>query len=210
MDILRKEKRLQIILGGILLAVLLVVLFGPREALLGSGIRTVYLHVGLIWTGLAGFVVAALCGAWVLWRPRPFAQEAMAVAGGVGLAFYAAGVFMSMIASWDNWGNVFWREPRMAAAMNGLAVALIFQVAGSWSPWPRLRGALHIGLVGFVFWLNYSAPRVLHPDNPIWSSDSWRIQAAFILMGLLFVGLGGIIGYRTLQSRRAMRTPGSE
>jgi hypothetical protein len=205
MDIFGKEKRFWIVVGGLVVAVALVVLWGPREALLGSGIRTVYLHVGLIWSGLAGFVLAALCGGWVLWRPRPFAQELMAVAALFGLILYAAGVFMSMIASWDNWGNVFWREPRMAAALNGLAVALIIQVVGSWSPQPRLRAVLHISLVSIVFWLNYRAPRVLHPDNPIWQSDSWRIQLAFVLIGLLFISLGGVLGYGYLQNHRAGR-----
>ena len=202
MDFLRNQKRLGVILLSILSTVLFVLLLAPPEATLGEGIRTVYLHVGLIWTGMAGFVAAAFIGALILWRPLPNWLSWLETVSWVAFGFYTAGVLMSMVASWDNWGAVFMQEPRMSAAVNSLAVAIIVLIISSWSPWPRVRGGLQILLLIVIFWLTYSAPKILHPSNPIWSSDSLGIQLAFLSLFLLFAGAASYLAWHLYHRRR--------
>ncbi|MCP4417379.1 MAG: hypothetical protein GY805_12210 [Chloroflexi bacterium] len=51
---------------ALLAGVALVILLAPEERTLGSGIRSVYLHVGLVWVGLLGFGVTTVLGTAVL------------------------------------------------------------------------------------------------------------------------------------------------
>ena len=49
-------------------AIALLLWLAPAEKTMGTGMRSVYLHVGLIWTGIAGFGVGGLLGLLVLFR----------------------------------------------------------------------------------------------------------------------------------------------
>ncbi|MCB8987983.1 MAG: hypothetical protein H6661_09585 [Ardenticatenaceae bacterium] len=178
-----------IILGGLLTTAVFLLILAPEESTLGQGIKTVYVHVALTWTGMAGFVIAGLLGLAVLATASRRMAAWMQTLGWVAFGFYAAGIAMSALASKVNWGNVFWQEPRMMAAFNGLAVAVIILAANIWIPWLRLRGALQALLPVIIFWLTYSAPLLLHPRNPIFTSDSPGIKLAFGGMFLLMVGL---------------------
>lgn len=162
-----------------------IIWVGPNEQTLGSGIKSVYLHVGLTWAGMAGLGGAALLGlgiavtgklAWLSW---------MRTVGGVSTAVYGCGIAMSMIASQINWGGILLQEPRMAAALNGLAVALIVQVLLNWLPPSRWLGLLPLLLCGLILWLNSQAALVLHPPNPVRTTDSSRIQLTFLTVFVL-------------------------
>lgn len=179
----------------LLLAAMLIWL-GPAERTLGDGIRTVYVHVGLIWTGTAVFFVAAILGLIVLATGSNAWLRWMQVSGWVGTGFYAAGVAMSMVASQDNWGAIFLAEPRMAAALNGVAIALIVQIAIWWLPWMRLRGVLPAALIGLLYWLTSRADLVLHPRDPIGTSNATAIQLTFFGLFMLFSLLAGWLAWR--------------
>ncbi|WP_420641912.1 hypothetical protein [Candidatus Leptofilum sp.] len=174
---------------ALLVGVALLIALGPEERTLGSGIRSVYLHVGLIWAGLVGFGVTAALGLGLLITQKAAWLRWLSPVSWVALGFYAAGVFMSMVASADNWGSVFLQEPRMAASLNGLAVAIILLVLGSWQPWLRVRGGLAAAIIFVLLWFNMRAELVLHPPNPIANSDATPIQFTFLLATALFVAL---------------------
>lgn len=192
---------------GLLLALAgLLIWWGPDEQTLGQGIKIVYLHVGLIWAGLFGFVLAALVGLVVLVSGRSAGRGWLQTMGWVALGFYAAGVAASMLASKINWGAVFLQEPRMAAAVNGLAVAIILLIVADWTPWLRLRGALAIVLVGVLLWLNQRAALVLHPPNPIQASSSLGIRFTFVAVTAVFVLVGAWLTWYW-QRRRVGKAP---
>ena len=77
----------------------------------------------------------------------------------------------------------------MAASLNGLAVATILLILGSWQPWLRVRGALSASIIFVLLWFNFSAELVLHPRDPITTSQSTSIQFTFLFVTMLFVGL---------------------
>lgn len=180
-------------LATILLLALLVVLFGPAEKTLGNGIKAVYVHVSLTWAGLAGFVTAALLALAQLLTRQPRLESWRKTVGWVAFGFYLAGVAASAIASQVNWGAVFWQEPRMVTSLNVLAVALIVQLGNIFFPWRSLRAGLSLLLPAFIFWANFSAPLVLHPANPIRSSDATGIRLTFLTMFLLMVAAEGLL-----------------
>jgi hypothetical protein len=175
---------------GVVTAVLL--LLAPEEATLGSGIRSVYVHVALIWVGLAGFVVAGLIGLALLVTGKATLYLWMRTIGWIGVGFFAAGLAMSALASQVNWGAVFWQEPRMRSSGTSLAIAVIVMVAMDWFPWLRLRGALVTAVPIIFYWLTTRTELVLHPDNPILTSDSVGIQATFLGLFVL-VGLAAAL-----------------
>jgi hypothetical protein len=191
----RLESKLSwVLLVGVVITAVFLLYLAPEEKTLGAGIRAVYVHVALIWTGLAGLVVAGLLGLALLLTGQPRLAAWLPTVGWVGFAFYAAGVIMSAVASKVNWGNIFWQEPRMMVALNNLALTLIVLATNIWLPWPRLRGLFHALLPLVIVWFTRRAPLVLHPQNPIFSSDALGIQLAFLgLFGLTAVVAAWIV-----------------
>lgn len=171
---------------GIVLLLSLVVWLGPDEQTLGSGIKSVYLHVGLTWAGMVGLGAAGLLGLAIFLTGRLAWMRWLQIVGWVSTAVYGAGIAMSMVASQINWGGVLLQEPRMAAALNGLAVALIVQVLLAWLPPTRASGLLPILLWGLILWLNGQATLVLHPPNPVRTTESNGIQFTFLAVFILF------------------------
>lgn len=191
-----------LILAAISIAAVALVSFAPAEQTLGDGIRSVYVHVALTWTGMAAWVAAGLLRIAALF-PRFRALESWAqTTAGVGLAFFVAGFAMSMVAANVNWGAVTWLEPRARTALNVIALALIVQILNSWLSLPGVRALLSAGLVAFVVWSTLVAPLVLHPRDPIRTSSSTAIQMTFLgLFVICCLGAGWIVWVWRLQRR---------
>ncbi len=186
------KKRIWWGLGAIGVVTAVLLLIAPEEATLGSGIRSVYVHVALIWVGLAGFVVAGLLGLGLLVTGKATIYPWLRTIGWIGVAFFAAGLAMSAVSSKVNWGAVFWQEPRMHSSSTSLAIAVIVMVAMEWFPWLRLRGVMMTAVPIIFYWLTARTELVLHPSNPILTSDSAGIQATFLGLFLL-VGLAAAL-----------------
>jgi hypothetical protein len=193
------KTRIWWILAGIAVVTAVLLLIAPEEATLGAGIRSVYVHVALIWVGLAGFVVAGLLGLGLLVTGKPTIYPWMRTIGWMGVGFFAAGLAMSAVSSKVNWGAVFWQEPRMRSSSTSLAIAVIVMVAMEWFPWLRLRGALVTAVPIIFFWLTSRTELVLHPSNPIRTSDSVGIQAAFVGLFLLVGLAAGLLVWRSVK-----------
>jgi hypothetical protein len=63
----------------------------------------------------------------------------------------------------------------------------------------RLRGLLQAVVPAAVTWITYRAPLVLHPGNPIFSSESSTIKFVFIGMFLLFAAIAAWIFNRLVR-----------
>lgn len=196
------RKRLPwLLLGGLLAFVLFLLYIAPEEATLGAGIRVVYVHVSLTWTGMVGLILAGVLGLVVLVTANEHLAWRMQTLSGVAFGFYVAGIVMSAVASQVNWGNVFWKEPRMAAALNSLAVITILLILNLWFPWVRVRGFLQAAIPAVMIWVIYGAPLVLHPANPIRSSEATSIQLTFIGFFLLFSAIAAWISWSLMKVR---------
>ena len=173
-----------------------IIWLAPNERLLGSGIKAVYAHVALMWTGMLGFAVAGLLGLALAILARPLLQSWMRAVGWVALAFYAAGAAMSIVAAHVNWGGVLWSEPRMSATLIGLAVSAIVLVVSGWLPWRRAQGLLGAGLAAYLIVSLRSAPLLFHPPNAVEASSSVAIQLTFAaLFGLSGAAAVWLIGF---------------
>lgn len=182
--------RAWILLALLLTAWLVVILLAPEEATLGEGIRIVYVHVALIWAGMAGLILAGGLGGLALWRSRPRVYRWMTVVAWVGLLLFGAGVGTSLIAEVVNWGGIAWNEPRTAANLNLLAVATIAQVAASWIDRPRPAALLNIAVAAAVVWTTVTTELQLHPADPVGGSGSVAIRLTFYGLFALTVLVG--------------------
>jgi hypothetical protein len=192
------------ILGGILTAAVMLVLITPPEATLGDGIKIVFIHAALIQTGVIGLVVAGLLGIVVLATAHAEIDRWMRTIAIVAVIFYAAGVITSMIAAKVNWGGVFLQEPRMAASLNTLALALIILILTMWlAHLPdglRVTGLLNTGLAVYLIWSILFTPLLLHPRNPIGTSTFPALRWSFYgLLALCILAAG----WSVLQVRRS-------
>lgn len=164
-----------------------VLLLSPDERTLGWGIKPVYLHVSLTWTGMLLFAVAALLGGVILVTGRQTLSEWLRRIFRTALIFYLVGFLISGYASWLNWNGIPWQEPKIQAAVNVIVAGI-----GAWyllelvRPF-RLKALA--GMIPFVFVLlgRSSSQMVLHPDNPVFSSPL-GIKSSFVVMfGLAIV-----------------------
>jgi uncharacterized membrane protein YeiB len=179
----------------VILAIALL-LVAPDEATIGRGIRIVYIHVALIWTGMLGLLVTGALGLILLLFSRDDIQSWMTVVGRVSLVVYAAGVGTSLIAEQVNWGGIAWQEPRTSANLNLLALVVIVQVVNSWLEHRRLGAILNILVATAVIYMSVTTPLQLHPSDPIRTSSSSEIQLAFYGLTLLcLAGAGWLVWF---------------
>lgn len=196
------RKKALLTVGVIVVATAVLLLIAPQEATLGSGIRSVYVHVALIWVGIAGFVAAGLLGIGLLITDYSLLYPWMRTIGWAGVAFFAAGLAMSALASQANWGAVFWQEPRMRSSGTSLAIAVIVMVAMGWVPWFRVRGGMMTAVPLIFFWLTARTDLVLHPANPILTSDSAGIQVTFAGLFVLAGLAAGLLVWRAMREEK--------
>jgi len=180
--------------GKTLIGLLVLVLLGalilwisPEEQELGSGIRSIYVHVALTWTGMTGIVIAGLVGLLSALLNRANLQKWANTITWIALAFFTAGLVMSIIAAGINWGGIFWQEPRTSAVLQVLALGLIVQGVSSWPVSFRLKGALNFALAVILLILVFTTPLVLHPGNAARTANSFAIR--FTFFGLYAVSM---------------------
>jgi hypothetical protein len=177
----------------------------PAERTLGEAVRIVYAHVALTEAGTLGLYAAGIMGLAVLISGRQTLRLWMQITAGVGLGMLAMGFVVSLAAQQTAWGGIAWQEPRVAAALNVLAIALIVQVLTFWLSNERIRGALNAALAGFVIWSGLNAQGVLHPGAAISTSPSAAIRLSFLALTAVCLLAGAWIVWqagRDLTSRQ--------
>jgi len=173
---------------------LFILYIAPEEKTMGAGIKSVYVHVALIWTGLLGLFIAASLGFALAVFNRPALQAWMQTIGWVTLGVLSLSVIASIAAQIINWNGIFWDEPRSVVQFQTLAAFIIAQVAIQWLPWLRVRGLVVGATVVVILTVIRLAPLVLHPENPIGTSNSSGIQFTFLMLfALSTLGAGGVV-----------------
>lgn len=188
-----------------MVAIAVVTVLGPTERTLGENLRLVLLHGAWVWTGKLAFAAAAAAGLIGLILPRAFWSNLSLALGRTGLLFWLTYLPMSLIVQMQNWGGIFWDEPRWRIPFTFGVVGLLLQL-GLWIiNQPRITNLANL-IFGVVLWWQLgSITNVLHPDSPVSGSSSTVIQVFFLALTLLTLLAGAQIAallYR-LQTRRA-------
>lgn len=198
--LVRSRRVTTLVLATIALLALALIGLAPTERTLGEGIRVVYLHVALIWTGMLGIVMAGVLAIPVLVSARDRLARWMETVAWVALAFYAVSGLVSLVAQQINWGGIAWQEPRTSTMLQLLAFFLILQVVKSWLDYARLKAGLNLLMAGVLLWSNWATPLQLHPQDPIGTSSSQGIRFTFyLLFGLLALAATWLVLYHESQ-----------
>ena len=180
----------------ILFASVLVLWFAPLENSLGTGILYVYVHVALILAGKTGLILTSIVGLLLLITGREKYRRFLMTMGWVAVMFYAVGTVASMFAAIANWGEMFFAEPRYIFAVAVVIFSATILFALRWLKNGRQTGALAVSIALFLFWTEARVKLVLHPENPVGSSDSGMIKLTFLLMYLLAIAAAGLYVYK--------------
>ena len=175
-----------VVLGGILLAQVIILWISPEERTLGAGIKPVYLHVSLTWTGMLLLFLSGLMGIAVVVSKNESLTSWLKTVFSLAVGFYSIGFIISMIASYINWGGIPFREPKILTALNIIVVSGVIWVLTRWIHRKFVVGLLSLIPIIFMIWTVGGSRLVLHPDNPVNSSpDGIR----FTFYGLFFLAL---------------------
>ena len=202
---LNTKRNLWIALLVLLAVTGLVTFFGPAERTLGANLRLVVLHGAWVWAGKVAFALAGLAGlgGLLFFKRLGLAGWSLAL-GRTGLAFWLTYLPMSLLVMQLNWGGLFFDEPRWQVPFTFGVVAVLLQagLAVLRIDWLTCTANLAFGVALWTALGN--AGNILHPDSPIFGSDSTRIQFFFIILFILSLTAGAIF---TLLVRRKNQVP---
>jgi len=187
----------------ILIAV--ITAFGPTERTLGENLRLVVLHGAWVWAGKLLFAAAALAGLIGLILPKSLWSNLSLALGRTGLLFWLTYLPMSLIVQLQNWGGIFWEEPRWRVPLTFGVVGLLLQL-GLWVlNQPRLTNLANLPFGITLWWQLGGITNILHPDSPIFGSGASGIQVFFIALLVLTLLAGGLIT-RLIYAAQARRS----
>lgn len=167
----------------------LVTALVPLERTLGANIRLIYFHGAWVWVGKAAFGMGALAGLGGLilrrsekpaWADR-LPQWSLAF-GRTGLIFWATYLPMSLLVMQLNWGGLFLDEPRFQVPLTLGIVGVLLHAGFILLNHPDIicLGSL---VFGVTLWIKLGEiTNVLHPDSPVYTSDSLLIQVFFSIL----------------------------
>lgn len=172
-------------LGLTLALIAAVTLLGPSERSLGNQVRVIYLHGVWVWTALAAFVTAGVCGLVGLLSRQASWRCWSRDLGRTGLFFWITYLPLSLWAMQTTWNGLFLSEPRWRLALVFSVSGLLLQVGLSLMDNLHLTSLGNLSFVGLLLYALVRTENVMHPASPILTSDAWLIRLYFFgLLGL--------------------------
>jgi hypothetical protein len=165
-----------------------ILILSPEERTLGIGIKPVYLHVSLTWTGMLLLLASGVLGIGTVFWPKEELVSWQRNFFTVAMGLYLAGFIISMCASWLNWGGIPYQEPRIRAAINVVVSGTAAWILQDFIANYRIKGIFPLIPIVYIFIGGQSPRMVLHPDNPV-ASSPLGIKASFISMFVLAIFL---------------------
>ncbi len=187
-------------------ALAMVFLYAPREAVMGDVQRIFYFHVASAWVGFFGFFVTFLAGvAYLISGQRRW--DALALSSvEVGLTFITMTVVTGSLWAKPAWGTYWTWEPRLTiSAVQLLIYVAYLMLRGSVEgAEQRARLASVYGIVAFVTvplsWFAIRWWRTIHPDV-LTGGDRMAIAPRMIHTLVVSIGAFTLL-YATLLSLR--------
>jgi hypothetical protein len=203
-DWLFEKKNSSIIIAALVILAVAIAWLAPAEQTLGDKVKLVYVHVGIIWTGLFMYVVSAVLSLYFLVTDRKkvfkwsFASEATA------LRFWGLHAVMGAVSSKLIWGEIAWAEPRMKITLIILVSSIIAYSISGLIKNTDVTSILNVGMPLLILLLILRAGRIMHPINPVSGSTYLSIQISVGTITLLFVLVAFLITGMTLKNFRAL------
>ncbi len=158
-------------LTGVLLLVALymVLIYAPREAMMGDVQRVFYFHVAVGWVGALAFLVTAAAGVIYLLRGESRWDQLALASVEIGVVFILVNIVTGSIWAKPIWGTWWTWDPRLVTAtiMELVYVAYLMLRQGIDDPDRRARFGAVYGIFGFISvpitFLSIRLLRTIHP-----------------------------------------------
>lgn len=153
-----------------IIAVLMIFLYAPREATMGEVQRIFYFHVASAWVGFSAFFVTFLAGAAYLISGKRRWDIVALSSVEVGLTFIAMTVVTGSLWARPTWGTYWTWEPRLTISAVQLLIYVAYGMlrASLENAEQRARFAAVYGIVAFVTvplsWFAIRWWRTIHPE----------------------------------------------
>jgi hypothetical protein len=173
------------LLAANLAAMVLVAFMTPLEQTLGAGLRYVYFHGAWVWAALITFGLAAIVGVVGLITSKGEWPAWSLALGRTGIIFWLINLPMSLLSMQIFWGGLFLDEPRWRVPFAFAVVGVLFQAGLLLVDSPRLACAGNLVYAAALYWSLSHAQNVLHPDSPVFTSDSLPLKTYFVILAVL-------------------------
>lgn len=203
--------RLELAIVACLLAILFILSwFSPADRTLGNAVKLVYLHGAVVWGSLLMFALAALFGlAGILGSGSKTTRYAFAAAE-AAVVFWLVHVLLSVIVTWWSWGGIYWQEPRFQMALVVMAISVLLFPAILLFRTRLFTNLISLVMGVIVYGLLVTSGKVMHPANPIGSSDALSVKAFFTAIVVVVVAISVEYFRLAYPSRRAAKAAGAE
>ena len=170
---------------GSLVLLILAALLAPEDKVLGAASHLVYQHGAWVWTALIVFSAASLAALAALVTRRVELHAWAQALGRAGMCFWLTYLPMSLWVMQVTWGGLFLDEPRWKTPFTFAVIGVLLHT-GLWLlDRPLLTSAANLVFGPALLFALSRTVNILHPDDPILSSNSPGIQASFALLLLL-------------------------
>lgn len=165
----------------------------PAEATLGQAVKLVYMHAALMWVAFGLLSVGAILGLlFLVLRRRSLSAWSYGSAATAVALLLMTGLLGSFTAQ-VTWGGINWSEPRLLMLGEILLAGMaVLAVAGlGFSAVAQSATNILFAIIAWVLLLRTEL--VIHPDSPIFSSESLAIKIFPLLItaSLAFASLQG-------------------
>jgi heme exporter protein C len=163
-------------------ALYIVLLWAPQEAIMGDVQRVFYFHVAAGWVGALAFLVTAIVGVIYLIRGEERWDRIAAASVEIGVVFTLINIVTGSIWARPIW-NTWWTwDPRLVTAtiMLLIYIAYIMLRQGIDDPDRRARFSAVYGIVGFISVpITFASIRIFRTIHPVvvGSSDPTALGA---------------------------------
>jgi len=194
---IRSRDNIPIIIAVCIVAAVVLTFLAPEEQTLGSSVKLVFMHAALMWVSFLMYTLAAILSVIFLFNGK---KNYFAWANSTlwaGIIILAATGLLGTITAKITWGAIAWREPRMLMLGKMLLASVLVFIVSALLANPRIKAFLNLSLTALIWWLLLTTEKIIHPSNPIFSSDSLAIKL-FPLAVTAFLGIAAIQAARWL------------
>lgn len=178
-----------------LLAILfLLLILAPNEKKLGAALRFVLLHGAVTWVSFAVFALFGALALLYLLAGKTTVFDYAVQAQKVGTGLWLVNFFIWVPLGYIEWNVVAWSgEPKAVAAVWVMLFLAVGYIAAQVISAPKILAGLYVLISAGICWRYYGLGRVLHPLDPIASSNSLTIKVFFFAMLITCSGLAAVL-----------------
>ncbi len=184
-----------VLILSLLLLTIAIAFLTPVEKSLGNNLRLIYLHGAWVWTGILTFSAAGVFGLAALLLHRKSLHNWSRSLAWSGLCFWVTYLPMSLAVMKINWNGFYFDEPRWRVPFTFAIIGLLLQTGLLLINIPWSNSLANLVFAAAMILNMTRMESVLHPESPVFTSESNGIKWIFILLLATTLLLSGLLSF---------------